>query len=122
MESSSGDHVAVNSRDVPLYYYQQKLARTNDMDSQMKAQQDLDQLIEGRKSADQLLEKLVTLATIDNPEKTAIVSGKRMPINLDIFPCYKKLLHSFRSHCFEHKHAYLLQALLQTRQHLRPGT
>ncbi|KAF6216235.1 hypothetical protein GE061_000575 [Apolygus lucorum] len=109
MENSSADHVAVNSRDVPLYYYQQKLARTNDMDSQMKAQQDLDQLIEGRKSADQLLEKLVTLATIDNPEKTAVVSGERMPINLDIFPCYKKLLHSFRSHCFEHKHEYLLQ-------------
>uniref|UniRef100_A0A0A9WU12 legumain n=1 Tax=Lygus hesperus TaxID=30085 RepID=A0A0A9WU12_LYGHE len=108
-KSSSGDNVAINSRDVPLYYYKQKLARANDMDSQMKAQQDLDALVEGRKSADQLMEKLVALATIDFPEKISAVSEERMPLSLDMFPCYKDLLHSFRSHCFEHKHAYLLQ-------------
>lgn len=102
-----GNHI--DSRDVPLHYFEHLAKHEADRNKKSKALTDLKNLIKGRKHIDALFSELVDEALSHAPEMNGLVKETRLPINLDIFPCYTNLIKKFQEHCFNHEHEYLLK-------------
>uniref|UniRef100_A0A0A9YP53 Legumain n=2 Tax=Lygus hesperus TaxID=30085 RepID=A0A0A9YP53_LYGHE len=63
---------------------------------------------EETKVYDGLLEALSTKATFDYPHYRATVKRGNLPLNLNMFSCYKNLIANFRHDCKVDEHEYLL--------------
>ncbi|KAF6207001.1 hypothetical protein GE061_018238 [Apolygus lucorum] len=98
----------VDNKIMPVYALKLKVAKSNETAIRTKAQRDLQVLLEGRGIVDRLMEKLVREATADQPHLRSTVSGTRLGLSEDIFPCYMELLNEFHTHCFGLEHEYLI--------------
>uniref|UniRef100_A0A0K8SFZ5 legumain n=2 Tax=Lygus hesperus TaxID=30085 RepID=A0A0K8SFZ5_LYGHE len=108
-ETVPGDVVSVSSREAALHYLRHKISKSNDVAEKQKLQNKLDEIVKARKLGDQLFDEFVMAATANSPKVRSLISEEKLGLRKDIFPCYKKLLHRFRTFCFGHENEYFLQ-------------
>ncbi|CAH1394349.1 unnamed protein product, partial [Nezara viridula] len=97
----------VDSRDVPLFIAQKKYQKVKNK-GERKSQ--YEQIVENRHFADNLISKIMHLFTEGNLRLMRELENKILPINENVFDCYKSIVNSFQNNCFKlYEHTYFLK-------------
>uniref|UniRef100_A0A0A9W8J2 Legumain n=1 Tax=Lygus hesperus TaxID=30085 RepID=A0A0A9W8J2_LYGHE len=102
---------SVKPTDTQIFYLEQTIAQSKNLQTRLNAQKELDNLLSGRTRFDEMMAHLVTVATADAPQLREKVNNVHLPLNLDIFPCYRELYESFRKYCFSIQDDYVLSQM-----------
>ncbi|XP_066902451.1 legumain [Halyomorpha halys] len=97
----------VDSRDVPLYLAQKQYQKDKNKGG---GKSQYEQIVENRHYADNLITKMMHVFTEGNLQLKRELENKILPINEDIFECYKAIINSFQNNCFKlYEHTYFLK-------------